>query len=201
MSNSYEVLIDTSATPENALERAALLRSALLSTEIISTETSTRSVLNGVGYLPGPKLPNMYRFTQGSLERPAELNYWQDLMVNGVEIIQERWVNFFGFTVFQWSRCPECKTQFDDGHSVIDSLVDASANFYNSDGSYQVQCPACKKSFDVRRWKTKPHLGHCYVAAVFWNWPSFDSPGWQISIPEVVSQAMGVPLENGFGRI
>ncbi len=201
MSTTYQVLIHPTATPDNAAAEAERLRNTLIDAGIIAAETSSDVVLNGIGYLPGPKLNELYRCQPATANCPAELDYWNDLTEIGVQIVAEKWVNFFGFTVFNWMRCPTCEATFNDPHDLVGSLVDAAANFYNDEGLTDIPCPACERSFDVTRWRTKPDLGLCYVAALFWNWPTFESPGWQISIPEQISQALGVSLKTSFGRI
>ena len=201
MSNSYVALIDPTATQENASQRAEALRNGLIAAGIISAQTSTECVFGGVGHLPGPGLSQMYQFDQQFQEGPPELHYWTMLRTIGVEIHAELWLNIWGFTVFDWTECPVCHRRFPDGHSVLEGLIDAAANFYNQEGTTDVVCPECGSISEVREWTTRPHLGLSHLAAVFWNWPDFESKGWNVSIPEIASQAAGVPLVTSFGHV
>lgn len=201
MSDHYLALVDPTADTTNATQRAATLRNALIAERLILAETSDKCVYGGIGYLPGPRLNESYDFSDGQPDRPPELRYWDMLTVCGVEIHTGKWVNMFGFTVFEWARCPICDKTFDNGGEIMNPLMDAVGDFINNDEPSMLKCPACNRISNVRSWITQPHLGLCNLAAQFWNWPDFDGQGWQISIPEIASQALGCPLIPTYGRM
>jgi hypothetical protein len=80
-------------------------------------------------------------------------------------------------------------------------LLHAIGAFLGDDESPLIQCPVCRQMDDSTHWKTEPDLGMGHVAAVFWNWPNFDSNGWRISVPEIAAQAIGNPLIMTYGKV
>jgi hypothetical protein len=50
-------------------------------------------------------------------------------------------------------------------------------------------------------WVVVPDLGFCHVALEFWNWPAFESDGWEISVPELIMQRTGRTLTHSWGRM
>ena len=102
MSDWYLALVDTHADSANADALGERLLNGLISEKIILPETSSKCVYGGIGYLPGPRLKDCYDFADN------ELPYWDMLSICGVEIHTGKWVNEFGFIVFEWARCPAC---------------------------------------------------------------------------------------------
>ena len=201
MSDYYLALVDPVANVTNAKERANRLRDGLIVNGIISAETSEECVYGGLGHLPGPHLKDLYVLVEGLSDRPPELRDWDTLGICGVEIHAEKWVNVFGFTVFESAKCPACEKTFGNRSEIMTPLSAAVSHFLKRDEPTTLQCPSCQKTQTVQSWITTPHLGFCHVAAQFWNWPRFDAPGWQISIPEIASRILETNVVTTFGRM
>lgn len=201
MSDHYLALVDPTADVTNAQQRADRIRDALIAERIILAETSEKCAYGGAGHLPGPRLNECYVFADGRPDWPPELRYWDMLEVSGVQFHVGKWVNMFGFIVFEWARCPTCGRTFDNGGQIMDPLLRAVGDFINNDQLSMLKCPSCQQEDAVQSWVTRPHLGLCYLAVQFWNWPRFDAKGWQISIPEIASRAIGCPLVPTHGRM
>src|SRR6056297_2096864 len=110
MSESYELLIDHDADPTNATSIGESILDALVSERLILPEANSDCVLTGVGFPPGPRLREVY--TYGA----DELHYWDMLTTIGAKLHTERYVNFYGFPVFEYSSCPACNERFSDNH-------------------------------------------------------------------------------------
>jgi hypothetical protein len=197
VSDSYLALVEPTADAANAHERAGLLHSE----RIILAETSDQCVYGGVGHLPGPRLNESYAFSGGRPDRPPELRYWDMLAVCGVEIHADKWVNMYGFTVFEWARCPSCDQTFKADSEIMNPLYDAVGDFINNAEPSMLKCPACERYCTIQSWVTQPHLGLCHLAVQFWNWPDFNADGWRISIPDIASRAIGCSLISTYGRM
>ena len=192
VSDSYLVLLDPMATADDADERADRIRSALIAEGIMLAETSD-CVLSGVGHPPGPRLRDLYEPGHGE-GYPGE-----GLLTCGVEFFTEKYVNSFGFVVFEWAKCPACDSMFE--YEIVEHFAQAYGTFTQSDEPPMVVCPSCSVASRAQAWTTEPPLGFCYLAVQFWNWPSFESFGWRESVPRMLWRAVGNPMLSGYGRV
>ena len=195
MSETYLALVDPTAEPSNAQGRADRILETFIARGILSGEKSTECVYGGEGYLPGPVLNACYQRGE------HELCYWDMLTTCGVRFIAKKWVNMFGFIVFEYSQCPGCGSRFGEDSDFMRPLGEAAGDFYNRDGPSMLLCPDCEEAYDIRNWITEPHLGLCHLAIEFWNWPDFSRENWRISIPRIASEAIGQPLITTHGRM
>lgn len=201
MSDYYLALVDPLATPANASERGNKLRIGLIEEGIISAETSDECVYAGIGHRPGRRLIDVYVFAEATPDRPREIRYWDELTICGVQFCDEKWVNAFGITAFNDTRCPACAQDFDFESGIMAPLMKAIGVFMETDDEPSLRCPGCDALNNLRTWTTEPHLGICHFAVMFWNWPNFEAKGWKISIPEIASSIMGSPLIVTYGRM
>ncbi len=201
MSDHYLALVDPTADSSNAQRRADTIRDTLIAERIILAETSPKCVYEGIGHPAGPRLNECYVFSDRRPDWPQELRYWDMLEVSGVQFHVGKWLNMFGFTVFEWARCPSCNRTFASGSELMNPLMDAAGDFINRDEPSMLTCPACQKEQAIQTWVTEPHLGLCHLAVQFWNWPDFEAVGWRISIPEIASRAVGYPLIPTYGKM
>ena len=174
--------MDPTANPSNAKMRADRILQAFIANEILSGETSADCVYNGEGYLPGPVFNTA-------------------LGICGVRLVTDKWINFWGFTVYEHSQCPECGSIFGNDSEFMEPLMDAVGDFYNLDEPSMLCCPKCQANHEVLNWITEPHLGLCHLAIEFWNWPDFEHKSWKLSIPRIASEAIGQPLITTWGRM
>lgn len=195
MSESYQVLIDHDASPSEASAVADTIREALLAERIIRPEANSDCVLTGVGYPPGPRLAQIYTY------RERELRYWDMLDTIGVKLHQDRYINFFGFPVFEYSKCPACKDRFSGDHPVMEAIYDCVGVFINDERLEPITCPSCSEIISCDRWISAPDLGFCHVAVEFWNWPAFDASGWKLSIPDLLNERTGRRLVTSWGHM
>ncbi len=193
MSDSYLALLDPMATADDADERAERIRHALIAEGIMLAETSPDCVLGGVGHPPGPRLRDIYEPGHGE-RHPGE-----GLLTCGVEVCTGKYVNQFGFVVFNWAKCPACDSMFE--YDIVDRMAEAARTFLESNEPPMVACPSCSVVSRAQAWTSEPPLGFCYLAVQFWNWPSFDSFGWRESVPRMLWRAVGNPMLSGYGRV
>lgn len=194
MGDNYVALIDPTATAADARAKADRLLDAFVSHGIVLPESSEACTLGGPGHLPGPRIDAYYTFPANQHSR------WDTLGTRGVEIIAEKWVNIWGFIAFHYTQCPACRQKFNDD-AIRKQLSNAMGMFLGSDDAPTLCCPKCREVRDVRSWTTLHHLGFCRLALVFWNWPPFNSEGWQLSIPELASRTIGVGMIETYGKI
>ncbi|MBD3676744.1 MAG: hypothetical protein HUJ26_24820 [Planctomycetaceae bacterium] len=195
MSESYQLLIDHDAELAGAPSIGQSIIDTLISERIILPEAQSECVLTGVGYPPGPRLRELYDYGE------QELRYWDMLRTIGVKLHTDRYVNFFGFPVFEESGCPECDERFSDQHVVMDAIYDCVSSFINDDRLDNITCPSCAMDIPCDQWVTVPDIGFCHVAVEFWNWPSFASKGWKISMPDLLSSHTGRVLAHSWGHM
>jgi len=182
LSDTYQALVDPTAAPSNAKARADQILRAFIAHGILSGKMSSDCLYDGVGYLPGPVFDTA-------------------LGICGVRFVTDKWINMWGFTVYEHSQCPECGCTFSNDSDFMGPLMDAVGNFYNLDEPSMLACPQCQSSYEVQNWITEPHLGLCHLAIEFWNWPDFDRENWKLSIPQIASEAIGRPLITTWGRM
>ena len=195
MSDHYELLIDHDASPVNASAIGKALIDVLIAEEIVLPDVNPDCVLAGVGFPPGPRLREIYTYGK------SELRYWDMLQTIGVSVHTDRYVNWFGFPVFEYSSCPACRTRFSDNHPIMDAIYDGVGSFINDDQLDEIVCPSCSAHVQCDHWTTVPDIGFCYVAIEFWNWPSFTSTGWQWSIPDLLRERTRRKLIHSWGHI
>ena len=195
MSESFQLLVDHDATAEDAPAIASRIVDAMVAEQIILPETDAHCVLTGNGFPPGPRLRDAYKF------REHELHYWDDLQTVGVKVHTDRYVNFFGFPIFEHISCPGCHRRFADDTAVMDQLYECVGAFINDDRLDEIECPSCSRSKCCTRWTAVPDLGFCCLAIEFWNWPTFDAPGWTLSIPRLLTQRTGRELAHSWGHM
>lgn len=195
MSDSYELLIDHDASPENAGAIGKTLIGALIVEGILLPDPNSECVLTGEGFPPGPRLREIY--TGGD----HEVRYWDVLKTIGVKVHTDRYVNFFGFPVFEYSSCPTCHQRFSGDHSVMDGIFECVGSFINDDRLDDIECPACRARIRCDRWIAVPDIGFCHLAVEFWNWPPFTASGWSLSIPDLLSDLTGRKLARSWGHM
>ena len=83
----------------------------------------------------------------------------------------------------------------------MDAIYDCVADFVNEDRLKDITCPSCSTDVQSDQWMTEPDIGLCHVALEFWNWPSFESKGWGLSIPELITERTGRKLRHSWGRM
>jgi hypothetical protein len=86
MSDSYELLIDHEARPENASSIGKAIVDALIAERIILPDANPHCVLTGVGYPPGPRVREIYNY------RERDFGYW-DMLTIGVKLYTDHYVN------------------------------------------------------------------------------------------------------------
>jgi hypothetical protein len=195
MSESYELLVDHDAGPENASSVGKSIIDALIAERIILPDANSDCVITGIGFPPGPRLREVYTYGE------HELRYWDMLTTIGVKLHTERYVNFYGFPVFEYSCCPTCSERFSDNHSVMDAIYDCVGAFINEDRLDNVVCPSCTAETPCDQWVAVPDIGFCHVAIEFWNWPSFAAAGWSLSIPDLLHDLTGRRLTRSWGHM
>lgn len=194
MSANYQVLLDHHAAPSEATAIANALRDVLIAEELVFPTPNADCVYGGVGFPPGPRFASVYSLSEN------ETPYWQ-LRTNGVRFCIERYVNFFGFVVFEQSQCPNCHRTFSGDHELMDVIYDCVAAFINDDRLDDIVCPACRATSRCNHWLCVPDLGFCHLAIEFWNWPPFDATGWRLDIPELLERRTGRKLAIGWGHM
>lgn len=195
MGTTYETLIDHDATPADAAAIGDAVVNLLVSEGILLGTPNSECVLHGVGYPPGPRIPEIYSLGE------QEGAFWRALSVNGVKVHAERYVNFFAFPVFEHAICPTCMTKFPDDPSVMDQLYDCVSNFINDNRLGELCCPKCSASTPGDLWVTKPDVGLAYLGIEFWNWPPLSLPAWTLSIPKLITKHLGRTMSNGWGKL
>jgi hypothetical protein len=145
-----------------------------------------------MGHPVGPRCGDHYVLGEN------EAGFWQ-IRTSGVEVHDTLWTNLFGLTVFESAVCRSCGAiQSDD---FVDHIVEAMGDPEEQCGPPELTCPACDAAASIHAWATTPHLGFVHFAVVFWNWPGFDSPGWRIDVPALLSEAVGRTLTWTYGRV
>lgn len=195
MSDSLVLLLDKTVSADDASAVGDRLLGAMIDEGIVQSKPNDRCVLVGLGYPPGPRLRDLYRFGE------RELPYWE-LRTCGVRVRVENYVNFWAFPVFERSNCPRCGSEFrDDFAPLMDALYDAVATFVNENELNDIVCPRCEARVPADEWTTVPDVGICRLAIEFWNWPPFDAPGWRQSIPDLLRERTGRSLKVSWGRM
>jgi hypothetical protein len=194
MSDSFELLIDHDASPDNAAQIGKSITDTLIAQQIVLPSANSICVLNGNGFPPGPRLQELYCVSKN------EGRFW-DLLTNGVKLHTERYVNFFGFPVYEHSACPTCHERFANNSSLMDRIYDCVAFFVNDGRLECIYCPSCAAQIRCDHWISVPDIGFCHLAIEFWNWPPFSSDGWKISIPDLLSGVTGRNLAQSWGRL
>ncbi len=111
MSDSYEALVDCTASPVEAEALAKAALQILSKAGLVLPSPSPDCVLGGVGYPAGPGCADAYAAEDfGELEG----NRFWTLSTSGVEVHSTRWVNAFGFAQFSGAVCPRCGHERDE---------------------------------------------------------------------------------------
>lgn len=195
MSESYELLIDHEAPSEEAVSIGQSLIEALVTGGIILPQANSSCVLTGVGFPPGPRVREIYAYGK------HELRYWDMLTTIGVKLCTQRYVNFFGFPVFEYASCPTCNERFPDNKSLMDAIYECVGSFINDDQLDNIVCPSCAAEIRCDQWVCVPDIGFCRLAIEFWNWPSFIASGWRLSIPDFLNERTGRKLAHSWGHM
>lgn len=195
MSDSLVILLDKSVSASEAQGAGDGLLRALIEERIVLPEPNDACVYGGVGYPPGPRLQEIYRY------REQELRYWDMLLTCGVKVQVNNYVNFWAFPIFERLICPSCSGELQDDASAMDALYDAVAAFVNENDPRTIRCPQCDALVPADRSITVPDVGLCRLAIEFWNWPPFDAEGWTLSIPELLRERTGRSLKMSWGRM
>jgi hypothetical protein len=195
LASHYVTLIDHHATRDDAEAIGIAVIDLLISERLIQDSPNSDCVHSGIGYPPGPRVGEIYTRIAG------EGAFWIDRSVNGVKVCAERYVNFFGFPIFECAVCPSCHASFAKDPSVMDQLYQCVGNFLNDDRFGDICCPTCLTSAQCTSWTTVPDIGLAYLGIEFWNWPPLSMPSWRISIPELIADRLGRTMSIGWGRL
>lgn len=197
MNNWYQAILDLEAGPDEASFLALKVVTRLTTAGIIAPTGGTSlngsgingSAVNGAAhasYMPGKNFIVACSGASGTITHDLE-------NVGGMDAETGPWVNNFGLASLEVVACPTCGTKFGsqngaDVSRILGGFVDASDAFYSGVRDPKVKCPVCFGDIPATHWNTVPHLGYCYLAFIFWNWPPFSE--WEIDIPRVVSDAL-----------
>lgn len=196
MSDSYEALVDCTATLDETQALATEIVGVLSKGGLIVPTPSADCVLGGVGYPAGPRCAEVYE-----VEDFGEIlgNRFWTLKTSGVEIHTKPWVNVWGFTQFSGAVCPRCgRDRADDFLQDIGELVD---DYLKTGVVPNVPCASCHVPSCIHDWKCDPHLGFVNFAIVFWNWPPFCSEEWRVNVHALLQDHLKRPLVSTFGRM
>lgn len=194
MSDSYEVLIDHEAAPEDAAAIGKSIIDALIDERIILPDANEDCVSVGEGHPPGPRLQEIYA------SGDPIVCYGHSVPI-GVKLHTERYVNFFGFPVFEHSACPSCGERFSANKDIMDAIYDCVGGFINDGRLDDIVCPSCCARVRCDRWGIVPDVGFCHVAVEFWNWPCLTGEEWKLSIPGLIYERTGRRLTRSWGHV
>lgn len=187
MQNWYQAIIDLEAGPDEAAFLALKVVTRLTAAGII--EPGNDQGLNGSGaglYKPGKNFAQAVCGAGGTSSHDLD-------NLGSMEAEAGPWVNMFGLASLEVVSCPTCGTKFGtengaDVVGVIEGFAEASRSFYSGTRHPKVPCPVCHGEIPATDWNTQPHLGYCYLAFIFWNWPPFSE--WDVDVPRVVQEAL-----------
>ena len=186
MGDYFEMLVDPEASLEDSSRLAKAVIRRFRSLGIITGRPNSRCVLGGRGYLPGPAVRHMYKFSRN------EGRFWE-LATCGVEPSVGRDFNemAFGFP-FEGLVCPSCHFQTDDESFKYD-YVSAADKWRRESTMPLVLCPKCTKKYKVIEWNCKPPVGFGNLSFRFWNWPPLYFPQWNVDIVAIVLKSSRPP--------
>ena len=188
MGDSFQTLIDTRATLDDASVLAQRVVAELVGAGYISSERSNcTGTLGEEGY---PPAPGMLRH----LKKPDDMA--MTLRTNGLEVTTGRSVHLSAFV--DRITCPLCGVTASDLARLPWS--EAIGEWYEG-GSGLLRCPACRQDTDVTQWRYEPTCGFGNLSFTFWNWPPFTSAYWLRTPIEVIEAALGRPCVLVSGRI
>ncbi len=195
MSDWYQAIIDTKASPEEAAFRALRVTTRLIGDGVIEpgVQFDDGTERDAAEYIPGP------RFAEASGESPQCAG-----RSGKMEVHLRPWVNDFGVTGLELAHCSICDTELgrdysDEFERVKESFGRASAQFLSGSPHPNVSCPVCNAELAVQHWQTQPHLGFCHLAFTFWNWPPFKN--WNEDVPARIGACLGHGLVLTYGRL
>jgi len=181
------MLVDTDATIAEAsrLSRAVLLQ--FRRRGLIAGRASSKCVLGGKGFRPGPAIAELYKlgtFGKGRREHP----FWE-WMICGVEPRVGRGFNEWALgPVCEGFTCPACGTQTGPFTSEFSDALGKAINQWIHSGTALLRCPECKERPSFTQWHCKPPLGFGNLSFRFWNWPPLDSSSWKVDIVALVRE-------------
>lgn len=121
------------------------------------------------------------------------------LSVNGVAPRLGFCFNGREFDYINVLTCPSCGEEL-PFKTALPKICEAVEAFYDTGDIGPVICPECGEGADPRDWRSEPSLTFAYLSINFWNWPPMmDADGvpidsWRISIPNLLSAAVGSPV-------
>lgn len=195
MSNWYQAILDTEASPDKAAFLALRVTTRLVGDGVIEPgaaldDTDDR---DSAEYVPGP------RFAEASGEILRNLG-----RSGAMEVHLRPWVNDYGIAGLELASCSICGTRFDqncfdDMEQLKHGFSSAGAQFQSGRDRPIVGCPVCKAELEAQHWRTRPHLGFCHLAFTFWNWPPFED--WTEDVPGRIGGCLGHELVLTYGRL
>ena len=195
MSDWFQAIIDTKASPDEAAFLALRVTTRLVGDGVIEprADFDEDGDRDSAEYIPGP------RFAEASGEMPQRMG-----QSGAMEVYLRPWVNDYGIAGLESANCSICGGEFDRNHvSDIEHLKDrfgrASAEFLSGHTYPAVRCPVCEADAAAQHWRTQPHLGFCHLAFTFWNWPPFQE--WSEDVAGRIGCCLGHDSVLTYGRL
>jgi ribosomal protein L37E len=188
MGDSFQTLIDTGATLDDASALAQRVVAELVEAGYISSDRS-----NCTGTLGEDGFPPALQVLR-HLKKPNEMP--MTLRTNGLEVTTGRSVHLNAFV--DRMTCALCGATASDLTRLPWS--EAIGEWYEG-GAGLLSCPACGQESDVTQWHYEPACGFGNLSFTFWNWPPFTSEYWVRTPIEAIEGALGRPCVLVSGRI
>lgn len=199
MSDCFEMLVDPQVSTSDAEGLSLRVLDMFRSEGLITGNLSADCVLGGSGFMPGPRIPKIYRLFE------REYPFWK-LRTCGVEPKVGPGFNVFAIgPVCEGLTCPQCGATIthssNDGDEFGDRLGNAISAWHENANSAMLSCTRCSSSNLLADWECKPPLGLRNLAFVFWNWPPLMWDSWAISIPGLLHDITGHNIVHTHGRL
>jgi hypothetical protein len=171
MGEYFVMLVDVDAKIDEADELAERVLCRFRDLEVVAGEANPDCVLDGVGYLPGPALSEVYQRGED------EFRFWESRS-SGVQARVSREFNYWALSpCCDGTACPKRNTEFEqDDDRLVDQLFEACGNWAAQSGPMLVSCPECGEIVLVTEWVCRPTLGFGNLAFTSSGWPGVDAP-------------------------
>ncbi|GLX02971.1 hypothetical protein [Microtetraspora sp. NBRC 16547] len=170
MGDWFQTIVDVQASPQEAETLAADVRDWLISSGIVSAERTDCTLGSDLGYPPGPRADEMVDASGWSVP-------WQDVRINGLDIITCRTAFDAGQGDPIAVTCPHCSVEIelvDEDFELIEEAWEPFSGVvhgWDEGRDVIIPCPACTRLVEPTSWKwADDYFAFGHLGFTFWNW-------------------------------